>query len=281
MVKMDYVWDRTVEFLGENLSAVLPFAVLGIFLPTSIMNALNPLWSAAGQAEKLGLAVVTLRLVLVMLWGSLAISALVVDPAHRSSAGSTATRRLPAMIGAYALIVLVIAALAIPITIVAAVAGVDMAAVQAGQPMTIASPGAGWGLALYGLLFVAVLLVGSARLLPLSVVVVAERRGAGAITQAWRLTRGMTWRLIGVTILYYAVSTVAGLAMRTVFGSVLRLFGNGDGPITLASVLTGVAVAAVSAGFTTLAAVFAAKLYVAITQTPAPVPSYQSTAKPS
>ena len=274
MVKMDYVWDRTVEFLGDNLSSVLPFAVLGLFVPTSIMNALSPLWQDAGEGQKAVLTFAIVALVAVMFWGTLAITALAIDPATRGRAGAVALARLPAMVGAYALLIVGIVALAIPLGVLAGLSGLDMAAMSVGRPAQFASPVAGAAAALYFLAFIAVMVVVLARIMPIGAVVMAERRGAGAIARAWRLTRGMTWRLIGVTILYAVVSQVAGLAARTVFGSLLRLVGGGDGPVTVGSVVTGVIVAAISAGFSTLAAVFAAKLYVAVeAAAPPPVPA--------
>ena len=86
----------------------------------------------------------------------------------------------------------------------------------------------------------------------------------------------MTWRLIGIVILYFAVSQVAGLAAKTVFGTGFRLAGGGAaGTIGVGTVLTAIIVAAISAVFSTLAAVFAAKLYVAVVSTPQPVAAAQ------
>ena len=271
MVKMDYVWDRTVEFLGDNLSAVLPFAVLGVFVPTSIMNALSPLWQDAGEGQKAVLTLAIVALVAVMFWGTLAITSLAIDPSvRRGGVGGAAARRVPVMVGNYALLLLGVIVLAIPMGIIAAAAGLDVAAMGGGRATPLTSPAAGAALALYFLVFLAVILAAAARLVPLGAVVMAERNGVGAIARTWRLTRGMTWRLIGVTILYAVVSQVAGLAARTVFGSLLRLVGGGEGPVTVGSVVTGVIVAAISAGFSTVAAVFAAKLYVAVQATAPP-----------
>jgi hypothetical protein len=143
--------------------------------------------------------------------------------------------------------------------------GVDLSQMRAGSALRpfAAAPGVGlWlGLTLTAVMIGFLLLI--VRLAPLSGLILSERRGAGAIPRAFRLTRGLTWKLVGVVILYAIVSIVAQWAAQGVFGSVLALIAGGEGPVTLAGVLTGAIVAAVQTAFTVLAAAFTAKLYLA------------------
>src|SRR3546814_9103815 len=69
---------------------------------------------------------------------------------------------------------------------------------------------------LYSLALVIVVLWGMARLLPLNSVVVAERRGVGAIRRAFGLTRGLALRIVGVVILFFVVWGVSAMAATTV-----------------------------------------------------------------
>src|SRR3546814_5010707 len=85
-----------------------------------------------------------------------------------------------------------------------------------------------------------------ARLLPLNSVVVAERRGVGAIRRAFGLTRGLALRIVGVVILFFVVWGVSAMAATTVLGSIFQLAFGGEGAITLATVLTGVVGGAVT-----------------------------------
>ncbi len=281
MVKIDFVWDRTVEFLREHLGKVLPIALTGLFVPTAILNVLTPVWGVTGQGGRFGLFMITMLLVLAMLWGWLAITLAAIRPDERAGAAMAAVRRLGPMVGVYLILALIFSVLVIPLSLLSVFAGIDPAAMQAGGQLQIASGGAVWGLMLYLLPFLVVTLAALARLMPLAGVVAAERRGVRAISRTWRLTRGMTWRLIAVTILYYVVSSVAGLAAKTVFGTIFGLFGSNDGAVTVPSVLTAIVGAAVSATFTTLAAVFAAKLYVATAETVEFDADRVSIAKPS
>ena len=91
MVNMGNVWDRATEFLSDNLGAVVPVALLTIFVPQSISGAIKLAGTAV--APGLGQAIV-LALLLPILWGQLAITALALRPdAGRGAAQSTATRR--------------------------------------------------------------------------------------------------------------------------------------------------------------------------------------------
>jgi hypothetical protein len=103
----------------------------------------------------------------------------------------------------------------------------------------------------------------SGRLMALYAVVIAERRGIGALGRAFSLTRGVGGRLFGVMLLYVIVSEVAQLATRTVFGSIFALIFGSDPGISIGSVLTAILVAAVGTIFFVLAAVFGARLYLA------------------
>lgn len=88
-----------------------------------------------------------------------------------------------------------------------------------------------------------------------------ERRVIGAIGRAAALSRDMTWRLIGVVLLYYVVLWVCVLATTAVAGLLFRLLLGGG---AWAGLLATVASAAVGAAFDTIAQVFAARLYVAV-----------------
>lgn len=266
MVRMGQVWDRTVEFLGESLGKVLPIAILAIFIPTSISGSLAGLQPTAGYGLRMAIGVLGLAFAVLSLWAQLAIAALAVGLVRSpGAAAGVATARLLPAIGVYILLGLVLFVAMLPAVVLVAVSGIDLAAAQAGR-VTVTSADSGYILAagLYGLVAMLVLLFVGARLVPLTAIIVAERRGAGAIPYSIRMTRGLTWRLFGVILLYVVVAFVATMAVQTVFGTVLRLVDGGTGPVTVSGVVTAIAVAAVSTGFTVLAASFCAKVYAAL-----------------
>lgn len=265
MVSMSAVWDRTTEFLSDNLAAVTPVAVGAFFVPMSLKANLQPLAETAGSSLRTGIGLVGLVLSIVTLWGTLALTAMAVEAAPPArDARRLATQRLLPAIGVSLAALAVLVALCVPFLILFAAYGVDLVAMASGvrQPLPdgIALPLIAGALVIvpFGLWLWTRL---AAVALP---VIVAERRGIGVFGRVFALTGGAGWRIVGVFILYFAVSQVATLATKTVFGSVLRLVDQSDSAVSLASVLTSVAVGAVETIFSVLLAVFTAKLYVAL-----------------
>ena len=217
MAKMGTVWDRTAEFLSDNLGAILPVALLAFFVPASIEGSFQAAKTGGGPELVLSLYAVQLAFGILSLWGSLTISAMALDMASARGA-------------------------------------------NAGLGPQIAG-----GIALYGLVLLGLLLWIGARLLITNAVIVREKRMFSALRQSWKLTRGMTWRIIGVILLFALVSWVSMLAANMVFGSIFALVTGGPAEgITLAGVLTSIVVAAVQTGFTVLVPAFTAKLYLAL-----------------
>ena len=265
MVQMSTIWDRTVAFASTALASILPIAVLLLFLPISIQLAITPV------LEKQALAARIIPMVIfwvIELLGTLSIIVLALGATIRPGEATRAalTRLLPA-IGVFVVLGIILGLAAMPLGIGMRMAGIDMAALRAGHAdATSMTPGIALLMVLYALVYIGLILWATARLLVIEPVILAERRGIGAIKRSFGLTRGLTWRIIGVLLLYAIVSTIAVLAAQTVFGSILRLIAPDDGDIGVASVITAIIVAAVSAGFKVLAAIFVAKLYVGINE---------------
>lgn len=264
MVKMSIVWDRTAEFLSDNIAAVLPIALLAFFVPASIEGNFAAAMTGAGEWLKIVLYVLQLVFALVSLWGSLVITAMALDIATERSAANIATRRLiPALVVSIVMIV-VASALVLPMPGILAFNGYDMAAMARGENVNMSMGVAGF-IVLYLLALTLLLLWVIARLIVATPVVVRESRVLSALGESWRLTRGSALRIVGVIILFAIVSWVAALAAKTVFGSIFALVaGNGDG-VTLSSVMTSIVVAAVQSAFMVIPPVFTAKLYLALT----------------
>ncbi|MDP5278841.1 glycerophosphoryl diester phosphodiesterase membrane domain-containing protein [Sphingomonas sp. DG1-23] len=265
MVKMGTVWDRTAEFLSDNIAAILPIALLAFFVPASIEGNFEAATTGAGPGFKALLSALQILFALVSLWGSLAITAMALDIASERSAANIATRRfLPAL--AVTLVIFVGAALLVlPIPGILAFSGYDMAAIANRDPVAISSQ-MGWFIGLYLIALTLLLLWLAARLILATPVVIRENRILSAIGQSWSLTRGAALRIVGVILLYAIVSIVAGLAARTVFGSIFALVAGNDGEgVTLSTVMTSIVVGAVQSAFMVIPPAFTARLYLALT----------------
>lgn len=265
MVSMSAVWDRTTEFLSDNLAAVTPIAVGAFFVPMSLKGNMQPLAATAEPLLRSGLGLVGVALSIVSLWGTLALTALAVDPARPvRHAHQLALRRLLPAVGVWLIALAVFIALLLPFLLLFALYGVDLGAMINGTRQPLPD-----GLALPLIVCVLVLVPSGLWLWTrfasiLFPVIVIEQRGVRAFGRVFALTGGAGWRIVGVFLLYFAVSQVAAFATKTVFGSVLRLLDPSDGALSLASVLTAVAVGVVETIFSVLLAVFTAKLYVAL-----------------
>jgi len=264
MVSMGTVWDRTAEFLSDNLGTVLPIALGAMFVPAAVSGSLSGLQQGAAPGLALGLGLTSLLLAIVSFWGQLAITALALDPAIGRGAVQVATRRLPAGLLLMLMIIPLSAVLIVPIAVI-------LVALQIypvlGTPNAFASlPVEAQGaISLYMLLLLPVLVWLFARLVVLVPVVVGEKAVFGAIPRSWSLTRGSALRIIGVLILYAVVAMVAYLAATTAFGAVITLIaGRGEDGLSLATVLTVIVGGAVSTAFTVLGTAFTAKLYLAL-----------------
>jgi hypothetical protein len=262
---MGTVWDRTAEFLTDNLTAIVPIALLAFFVPFSIQGNFAQVNDSANTQLSTVLALVSLAFSVLAMWGSLALAAMALDLADGKTAGRLAGKRLiPALVVAI-VTGLGAAALVAPAALILWLNGIDILTLFRGEPIDLPAA-VGWPLGLYMILLVPALLWLCARLALSSAVVVAEKRMLGAIRRSFELTRGIALRIVGVLLLYVLVSSVAALATRTVFGSIFQLIaGPADGGISLSQVLTSVMVAAVQTGFTMIAPVFTAKLYRALT----------------
>lgn len=265
MVSMSAVWDRTTEFLSDNIAVVTPVAVAAFFVPASLKGNLQPLTATAGQGLRLGIGLLGVLLSVVTLWGTLVLTAMAIDAAQPvRDARARATARLLPAIGLWLLVLAGLIALMLPFLLIFTLYGVDMAAMANGVRQDLPD-GVALPLIVCALVVVPLGLWLWTRFTSVLIpVVVAESRGLRAFGRVHALTRAAGWRIVGVYILYFVVSQVAALATKTVFGTVLRLLDNGDGAVSLAGVLTAVAVGAVETIFSVLLAVFTAKLYVAL-----------------
>lgn len=275
---MGTVWERTTEFCGSALATIIPIAVLLIFLPQTVQGNLSPLINQGDAAAMLALRLISFAMSIVMLLGQVSIVALAIEPqmsATRSIA--FAARRMPAVVAAIFMLMIAITLLSIPAFALMLAAGIDPT--QPGAlsskttvPLLSVSPAIAWSLIVYLIVAIVIGFWLSARMILTYPVAVAERRGWRVLPRSFALTRGLALRIIGAVVLYAIVSTVATLAVRTVFGAVLAIIAGGVDPLSIGGVVMAVAVAAVATTFTVLGSAFTAKLYVAVTGRPVITP---------
>ncbi|TCQ00016.1 glycerophosphoryl diester phosphodiesterase family protein [Sphingomonas sp. PP-F2F-A104-K0414] len=266
MVKMGTVWDRTIEVLNGRTGMIAPIAVLSILVPSVIRDGYVAFSTPGTMSFALIGSVLAIGTLVAMLWAQLAIVAIASDPGTDAAAArrQAGARVLPAL-GITALITLIAALLAVPPVIVLVQSGFDFSAAANGSSVQMTPPTAGAAgfTALYGIAYLLLAIWIGARLVLLNPVILNERRGIGAIRRSVQLTKGLTWRIIGVLILFAIVMLVSTWAAQSVTGIIFRLALGADG-IATATFLSGIAATIVTTAFTALAAVFTAQLYVAV-----------------
>lgn len=268
MVKMGTVWDRTAEFLSENIGLVLPVALLAYFVPASIAGNFAAAMIDATPTLTMVLWVLQLAFSILSLWGTLTLTAMALDLGGQRSAWRIGLRALvPAILVSLALL-LGSVVLALPVLGILIAGGVDLTVMAAGEIPAV-DPSTSAKASLYVLVLFVLFLWLGARLIAMTPVIVRENRWLGAIGRSWRLTRGAALRIVGVILLYALVSWVAQLAAKTVFGTLFALLVSGESQgVTLAGVLTSIVTAGVQTAFMVILPVFEAKLYLALAAVP-------------
>lgn len=267
MVKMGTIWDRTTEVLGGRAGMLFGIAALTLVLPAILRAALALAVPAMTPAGTLVGMIAGIAAALVSLIGQLAIIAASSDPSIDAAAGyRLAIRRLPAAIGVAIVISLAATLLMLPAVAALVAAHVDMAQLNTPGAMANISGGLASFIGIYGLVLLVVLILVAARLTVLNPVVLHERLGTGAIMRSWQLTRGLTWRIVGVLILFIVVAFIASFAAQMVVGTIAALIFGRDAVVVGLSV--GIVGALLSALFTVVALAFTAQLYVALAGPP-------------
>lgn len=259
MVRIGTVWDRTVEVFNGRTSILAAIAAPTLFLPSAASAAVT-----AFAPNNVALSLIATIIVgLVALWGALALTAVASDPAtDRAAAYRAGSSALPKAILVVVALIVAGALIVAPAIGLLHAAGFDWAAAQRGGGQETMDAAKAGGFLLYCLVAAIVGVWIGARLFLLYPVVLNERRGIDAFGRSFALTRGLTWKIIGVLILYAIVLVVVLLAVTSVTGLIFRLL-LGGGNIAIVQFLAGVVGAVVTAVFGTLQAVFAAQLYIA------------------
>lgn len=269
-VKMGSVWDRTTEVLNGRSGMIATLTAIGLVLPSIVRDAYVSV-ATPGTISFAGIGMaLSLAAVLAMIWAQLAIIAVATHPATtREDAGRQARVRLAPAFGLTLLVGLVAVVAMLPPIVALSLSGFDFAGAARGAGMATTVPSAGTALfvTIYCLVLGVLAIWAAARLILLNPVILNERRGIGAIRRSIALTRGRTWRIIGVVILFAIVLTVSTLAAQAVTGLIFRLV-LGASAKGLATFLAGVVGTLVSSAFTAIAAVFTAQFYVATAGAP-------------
>jgi hypothetical protein len=274
MVNMGTVWDRAVEVVNGRAAMLVSIAALTLWLPAVLLQAIGLVANGgapagAGPAHDASVLPFLLSLIgaVLAILGQLALIAVASDPATtRAEALAIAGRRLPLAIGLVLLLALAVFVVLIP-AVAPIVAAIPNPAVMTAQTVDATikglAPGTRATINLYVFALVAVLIWLTARLALLNAVIVNERAGVRSFARSFALTRGLTWKIVGLLVLFGIVVLVVTLATQSVVGVLFGLLLGADNAGLRALLSTAVA-AIVTSAITITWTAFLAQLYVAI-----------------
>jgi len=269
-IRIGEVWDSTLDAARGRARVIAPIALAALFVPGAVLNAVA-LFGGEGAAVPYALG--TLAATALVIWGLLAIAAVVTDPATtRADAVAQANRRFGAAIANGVVLGLVVLVALLPAVIALAGAGIDWGALQGPQPniaraLAGASPGAIRFASLYGLVFVGLWLWLMGRTALTYPVALNERRGLGAVGRSFQLTRGAGAKLMAVFLLFLVVLRLLTAAVQGAVAVPVRLL-LGRGSEATALFAGGLAAGLVSTALVALFCIFTGRLYVAAAGVP-------------
>ena len=250
-------WDETREIFGRDGKLIIAVGLALIVLPQAVAGLVAPAGSAAGAGKPSGIVqLMMLAVFLLSLWGQLSIVRLALGPSTTvGDAIQHGLRRFPAALGAFAIMILGMAIVLIPIVMIFIVAlGVDASSLTPGQ----ASGPFGLLVLLMALLVIAI----SIRFMLVSAVASAETVGPLAILKrSWTLTAGNYWRLLGFIVLLLIAAIALIVAASIVGGILARLVSSTIEPFSLSALILALVTAAAQGVFSILAAVMMTRIY--------------------
>jgi len=268
-IRIAEVWDSTLDAARGRAGVIAPIALGAFFVPAVVQNGLGafvrpsaPMLPMAATPIAVALA---LGVLVLTLWGQIAIVAVVSDPATtRADAVRQANRRIGPALANTAVLALGAVLVLVPFLIALVLSGATFATIgdAAGGTRMTMTAGSG-GARLFASLYILGLAVFSiwlsARIMLLNAVALNERRGLGAIGRSIALTRGATARLVGVLVLYAVVLVVTMLVAQAAVAIPLRLAVSA--PVAL--FVAALAGSLVSTVLVALFCIFTGRLYVA------------------
>jgi hypothetical protein len=247
-------WEESLAFIKREGSLLFPVALLFLSVPMAVLQLMIPpdyMQMAPGQTlaslPPLPGTVKVAMIVagIVMLIGSLAVYALALRPGISvAEAIRLAIGRLPVVLGASLLVGV-------------ALMFVLFGAAMIGGLLSVVT-GKGGGVVLAAVAMLAAMLYVSARMLPLSALVIDRRPGVvAALRETLSLTRGQAGRLAAFILVSLILILVVQIAVQSVFGIVGTLLLGQEGGRSISNIAVALAAGAVNVYLM----VFTARIY--------------------
>lgn len=250
------IWEETIAFLRREAALLIPVA-LAIFAPAQVLLSLGmagaaTLRTAAGVAASAQM-LLTIPAVLLVLFGNLAISRIVLTPGGSVREGlGSAARRLPRSLGTMLLLASAFIAVGIAIVVVV-VLGAMVFSVDPRSKLVSDQ--------IAGLMVVTMFVLLIRLLLLVPVLAMENRSAAEVIRRAWALSRTNVVRFAAVWALTLFLGVFIALIEQFVVGSLIALLKLAVGDVELLSAVETLINAGIQAMLSLAMAVYIALVY--------------------
>lgn len=240
-------WKETATILQAESRVLLPLALALLVLPQVVSTVIAPVKSAGNMPTPGAWMYLALPVLILRLFGVLAITRVALGPAERvGTALRDVGRRLPAMLG-LGLIVLV------PVSLIGGLLLVPMLKTPSNPP-----PGPALGM----LVLVGVSLFLLIRLSLAPAVAVRGGRNPWSIArESFALTRGAFWRIAAAVLMWMVTFWLLGLVTQSVLGSVVILLTGRVQAMSVSLLILALVAAAIDAAGVVGLTVLLARIY--------------------
>jgi hypothetical protein len=239
-------WDETRATIGRDGKLLIAVVLALVVLPQTLAGVIQP----QGGLRASGLIAALLGVI-----GQLALIRLALGPATTVQAAiSEGLSRFPSVVLSYAILILGIVLMCIPLAVVAALMGVQV-------PQTADKPSG--TLLLLSMLLGLLVLALWARFVIFPAVAVAEKAGpVAALKRSWALSRHNYWRLLAFVVLLLILTLVLMAASGGLGGILGSLASEGPvQPLSLGALVMSLIVALASGIISLIGSVMVAHIY--------------------
>jgi hypothetical protein len=260
VISISKAWDETRTFLARERALLYPIVLALLVVPDAVVGLIEPVAPAGEQPAPGGWMIVAAISLLLSLLGQLAIIRLALGWEGRvSDALRLAFQRLWTVLGAYLILGLVGAAIAVPLMLALGV--------REG-----ASPPVGAAALVITMMILAFLLI-VARFLPMAALALEEKhRPWTLLGRSWSLTQGSYWRLLGFFLIFLVGTLVLAIAVNSVCSLLFTLVLGPSEPFTVSRLLISIADGVAQGIIQTVYAVMLARIAKQLVATPGEVP---------
>jgi len=260
-LSLSRAWEESRAILAHDGRLLASVALALVVLPETIAGLIAPTSTGEGSGMTLALLAIT---ILIGFIAQIALNRLAIGPSTTVGAAiGRGVTRMPALLGAFILLMVGIFILLIPIVLAFSALGL------------VQSPGVGNEAPPSLLLLIVLLAALCYAIFQLTIPVSAAEQGGPIhlLKRSWHLSRGAYFALLAFVILVFVCLTIVLVAGQVAFGSMIVALLGSPTPLSLSALIISLVLAILQAIFTVIFAVMVARIYLQLAERTDPQPS--------